>query len=561
VKPIHLLTGHPSARIVCAKLTDCAGVKATFGKTIPGWAKYVVTPAAEATPLAAKDILELCQRLHDSGMDFVRTPVCEVRLASAVGSPMARAATGPVATGKADGIAVAVTCHAAYMPLLPACLAAVEAQTLKPAEKYLALDGCELSRQQEYDLLAKGWQIRIGKWGSPNPGRQWALDATKCQWIWHVDADDAHRPEYLAGATGQMASPRVAIVHADRARTDGVVLQAPEGTDYWGMRRQNYVDTSSVWRVEVLRAAGGWRDLKRWDDWDCALRVTETGWQTARNPVPSLCTAHADGSNRNAMGNDFMFTWGRSVDVVCLLAGRTAFWSDWSDRAAGMEYPDRTHVWLCDNSQNPDYRANLLALACALSRRGVAATVLPLAERYANVDWLSRHQHVARLYSRVLSQTAGDLTVLWEDDVIPPGHDSLRNLLGQWHAAHVGGVCALYESRDRPGYACASLCKEFWGDCPPLADARGKVVKDCGFLPGGFAVYNTGCVKQALPLFISFPDGKHLMGWDGLMGLAVRRAGLRLDLVGTIECEHRWAEPTTPLHPEPVPEPAVAPSH
>lgn len=557
MKPLHILTADATAGVLCHELARL-GVKATWGPSPDPAAKYIAVPTAPVGPgqadrLTADDLLRCARNLHDSGAPSLLTSAFSIKLqaVSAAAPAAPRASTVPLRSARpavSSGspapagpvrVAIGVTCHAKYIPNLPDCLTALDRQTRPFDQKFLALDGCELSRQQDYDLRARGWQLHFGQWRSPNPGRQWALDTTDCEWIMFADADDVHDPAYIAGALTRIGDRKVGIVHADRDGSDGHRVATPEGMDYWGLRRHNYVDTSSLWRVHALREAGGWRDTTRWDDWDCAMRVTALGWHTARNPVSSRCTAHPDGSNRNATGHDVEHLWGRSFAVVSLLAGRGDCWLRWRQAAAGMTYPPGTHFYLCDNSHDPDFGIAVRGLALQLAREH-PVTVIPLPDPYDNVDWLSRHRHVAHLYNRILPRVTEDMVLFWEDDVIPPEPAALRRLAEHMNPDLVGGICALYETRDGPGRACASMNRDVWGNGPTMADARGHIIADCGFLPGGFAVYNNALVQAALPFAICFPRPGHLQGWDGQMGLTVRAAGFRLDLDGTVECQHLW---------------------
>lgn len=435
-------------------------------------------------------------------------------------------------------IAVGVVCHQQYIPSLPACLTALDVQTTAFNQKFLALDGCELSRQQEYDLRARGWQIRIGQWKSPNPGRQWALGMTDCEWIMFVDADDVHDPSYLAGALSFTGDPRVGIVYADRARTDGTAIQTPAVFDYWRLRLRNYIDTSSLWRTDALREAGGWKDTQRYDDWDCALRVTALGWSGAKNTVRSNCTVHPDHSNRNARYKDFFHKWNRTYGVVSLLAGRRGPWEDWKRIALNESFPPRTHWYLLDNSKDPVFGREVRELAAKLEEKGYTATVIADTRTMKGEKKEDKHRHVATLYNRVLPAVMEDLVLFWEDDVLPFTKEPIRTLVEHWDCWLAGGICALYESRDVKGRACVSMGREYWHDMPSMESVRGRMLIDVGHLPGGLALYNNALVQEALPFWVQFPGGR-TQGWDTQLSRTSRAAGQRLDLDGFVECEHR----------------------
>ena len=430
-------------------------------------------------------------------------------------------------------ITVAVQCHGAYLPYLPACLAAIDAQTCQPTARLLVLDRCDPPA-----WLPPNWTVIRRADGSPNPGRNAALDACQTEWIWFMDADDCAHPRYLAGAARCMGSRDVGIVHADLRYSDGRLHATPHGTDYWGLRLANYVSTESVWRTAALREAGGWRPTERWDDWTCALAVTRNGWHTARNDVPILVTVHP-GEHRNANTTDLPHKWLRSYGIVCLLAGRRDVWPDWRSAVLGQAVPPSTHWYLVDNSCSPEFGAGVLSLACELIARGEAVSIVQDSRTFERVDHYSSHRHVASLYNRVLPMVSEDACAFWEDDNLPREPDAFRRLVDHWDHNRVGGICALYETRNVPGHACAALAHDYWHNVPTLASCRGHITHGVGYLPGGFAIYNNALVRASLPYCVDFPGGK-ARGWDGRLSEAVRAARYRLDLDGLVECEHRF---------------------
>ena len=154
-------------------------------------------------------------------------------------------------------------------------------------------------------------------------------------------------------------------------------------------------------------------------------------------------------------------------------------------------------------------------------------------------DRYSRGRVVAHLYNRICTQVQSDVTVFWEDDNLPESPEALKVLVENWDIGRVGGICAVYESRNAPGRVCGTFNKDFWGTMPPLDAMKGKVTGGLGFMPGGFACYHTTFVKRALPFHVDYPEGK-ADGWDGKLSRAVRAAGMDLVLDGTIGCEHRF---------------------
>mgnify|MGYP007066208140 FL=1 len=96
----------------------------------------------------------------------------------------------------------------------------------------------------------------------------------------------------------------------------------------------------------------------------------------------------------------------------------------------------------------------------------------------------------------------------------------------------------MYRSRKSKDLVCGSTSTEFWHMSKSLDQCRGKVHQGWGLLPGGFALYQTALIRNALPFHVQFPNGK-MMGWDCALSKAAHAAGFRLDLDGLLECEHR----------------------
>jgi hypothetical protein len=435
-------------------------------------------------------------------------------------------------------IAAAVQCHTDYLPVLEKCIDAVEAQTYQAAEKYLVLDGCDLPDS----LRAKtsSWTVIKRSDGTPNPGRNAALHATNCDWIWYIDADDVPDKNYLEGAARLTGNSHVGIIVADLRYSGGARKETPDKTEYWGLRLSNYVSTESVWRTCALREAGGWQNTKKWDDWTCALNVTGLGWHTAKNSVPILVTEHGHNNHRNVPGpKEINHKWHRSYCVVSLLAGRTDIWADWSNAVLNMTYPAKTSFMFIDNSKNPEFAAKVQALVAALMAKGYNAQYLQDNTVSEERDRYSRHRVVAHLYNRACSRLKEDVTVFWEDDNIPVSNQALYDLVTHWDITRVGGICAVYESRNGIGKACGTYNHDFWGVMPPLAEMKGKISEGLGFIPGGFACYHTALVLQALPFHVDYPEGK-ADGWDGKLSRSVRSSGRLLVLDGTVDCEHRF---------------------
>jgi glycosyltransferase involved in cell wall biosynthesis len=433
-------------------------------------------------------------------------------------------------------LAVVVTCHAAYLPLLGKALASIDAQHGQ-AHKILCLDGCD------YDHAPCGWVVLRGDWGCPNPARNegWRnADARGCQWCVFWDADNVMPDGYLVAAKERAGavSPSVGILSPDVIRGQSgqsrFQVRQPERRDMWDGRAKSLSDTSSVWRIEALHQSGGFMSGNTMlDDYTLALAVTRLGWQV--EPL-RMAVWLEDGHTRSTHdGRGLADLWiNRTCHVVTLLAGRSDALRPWSAAVHAMELPPHTHITLVNDSQcrrfTRDVQAEATSLLMLPHVRSVRIIEAPEGER--PTTWREIHRRVAMLYNLALSGQTHDMVLLWEDDVIPKS-DALLNLhVGFTPFSRQAAVGAVYPARCNPAVAVASMHADRWGAMPLLGVVGdwiscGLSRKTVGMLGGGFTLWAGHYLMPALPLLTT-----RTLGWDGSLSKAVTELGgtLQLDL-------------------------------
>ena len=456
----------------------------------------------------------------------------------------------PARTGEAAlSLTVGVTCHAAYLDLLPRAIASIEAQTVAPCQKIVALDDCELP---EGLTLGDDWQVIAGQWHDANPARNEILASAGGSWITWVDADNEMPADYVVRLTevAAVAEGNVAILYGDLEIVDAdgqrrirTILRDA----YW--QHATFaapVDTSALWRVEALRQVGGWPTGVNVtnDDWGLSLQLRRSGWE-ARHAGEVISVRHNHAGERRAHRRArhperwLAQCWDSyHLDIVVLLAGRSEHWEAWSAALAAMELPPHSRLVVVDNSRSAKFGDQAV--------RKLRSTGLPLvwlqADDAPGPDELDRHRHVCRLYDRVVPHLTGDLVLTWEDDVLPPGPEAVRTLVGQllrqddWQ--RVGAVAATYEARPHPGHATVGGYegKRF----PPLSAVTPQV-HDVTWVPGGFTLWPRWNLHRVLPWRCTEPDGRTgFGGWDVTACTMLRARGLRVQLAGMLVCEHRF---------------------
>ncbi len=425
-------------------------------------------------------------------------------------------------------IAVVLTCHAEYLPYLRRAVDAIEAQTRPANELVVALDGCEAppwlrSRQR--------WYIIRGDYGNPNPMRNLGIQATASDWLVFSDADDTMHPAYLMGlhATIEACGPQVGIVNADIHTATGE-LQTPNATDYWALRRRNYVSSASGWRRGAVEEAGGWKDTQQYDDWTLALHVTALGYQTRRNPQPINVRVHRQ-PHRTDSCERLGHLLHRSYGVATVLTGRGDLLPIWQRQLSDAWWPEHTMLYILNAAGTRDQRFNCAAQQCAQR----------LLDRFQSVSYMQvpaplnaetgalRGNYVRALANRLLPLVNEDMLVTVGEDVgLPP--DAMRSLLqhygGDEALAVLGAVCrhehdesivAAWRDGGEPVYR------------ESLLDAGCLQVAALG---SGLTLWNNGYVRPCLPLHGTHWESTLCQDIAGMGGTVQLDCGVRCQRLG-----------------------------
>jgi hypothetical protein len=477
-----------------------------------------------------------------------------------------------------DDIAVVITCHQPHLRWLPEALASIERQVPAPAERLIVFDRCAPPT-----FIGQEWRCLSGDWGDPSPARNAAMEATTAPWLVFLDADNLAPVGYLSAVQSAIAAvrPKVGIIYPHIQRIDETgkpldLWRVPDW-DYWGMRAQNCVDTSSAWRRDALELVGGWPvgDSGSHEDYALALLVTAAGWGAARLDGPAIVKrahpseqsdrSHRDGALRTGIWH------ARSLAIVTLLAGREQTLEAWPRFLLTAELPPRTSLYVLDNSGDPAFTRRVLQLGEHVTeQRGLghfdfAPAGQPYRRHPTEPDLTrQRHFHVARLYTTVLPRVTEDLVLTLEDDVEPP--PNAVRLLGEeiGYAAHgnVGAVASAYSTAVAQGALCAGWGSNTWGPSVNWQELTDEPI-DVGFVGGGCTVWANWALRSC-PAHVEWD---HTLGWDAVLCMELRLRGFRVRLHGGVRSHHRVGDRVqdTPsrstVGPRPVPPRALVGPH
>lgn len=433
-------------------------------------------------------------------------------------------------------LAVVVTCHAAYLSLLPQAIASIGRQNPQPKEKILVLDGC--------DAGASGWKVLKGDWHRPNPARNLGFQNCTMPWVVFWDADDLMPDGYLVAVQEGIstAARRAAILYPPLCRSDDGVSGTGKRTpfDYWSLRQWNYIGTQSAWKREAVLEVGGWDEMiPNRDDWNLAVRITAAGWNAEPISQTVVLRRHELGhrweNKRDGLEDASWRT--RTLGIVTLLSGRSDCLEPWLNWIEHADLPPDSSLYVCNNCADPAYHETLVQQLARARFRNVTVLRREGCLTHLARTQIERHQKVASLYNDVLRRVKEDLVLTLEEDTLPP-LDAVRKLhkLMAWFDP-IGAVAAVYALPQDPAKVCGSICKDYWKSDQSLRDFP-DTLQEAGFIPGGCTLFANWILRRCLPLRARQENGA-LIGWDSLVSLAMRQAGYKLYLHGGVRCEHR----------------------
>ncbi len=440
-------------------------------------------------------------------------------------------------------LALIITCHEAYVPLLPAAVAGWDAQRALFTELIVVLDGVKSEVK-----LPQGWRAVRGGWGNANLARNAALGTTAADWIIHWDADNSPPPDYAAKAHAaiQIAGRRVGVL-APLVRTVDSTTILNEPVMWGAVDAAAYfcVDTASVWRREAMLHAGGWNGAStRLDDWCLAKDMVARGWVIKwLRDVVVMQEDHEERMTRTNSAEESAFLT-RRVGIVALMSGRMDVTARWYEALKKLTLPERVGLTLMLPADRPGMKsevwARLGALAETMERVTLLTAVRPVmtSSKGPRPDFTNLHRVVGGLYAQAIEATPEEVILTWEDDVFPDQPDALARLLGELMPSRgIAAVAAAYPSRHRPDLVCVARDSGNWTQLPKWEDLTEEVTA-VGCLAGGFTVWMRAALQQCPILGPEVGDNGSLLGWDGAVSRALVRAKWKLRLHEAVRCEH-----------------------
>jgi hypothetical protein len=446
-------------------------------------------------------------------------------------------------------IAIILTCHEPYLKYLPEAMKSINRQAPGAAECVVACDGC-----RPPPLPDDRWRMIQGDWRHPSLARNAGLALTTSPWVIFWDADNVMTDGYVGAAQQGITNATVStgIIYPDIYFCDEHL--APQSLwimpqwDYWEMRRQNCVDTASVWRRDAIEMAGGWSlRAGAFEDHALALDLTALGWKAAKLAGPPvMMRVHFDGriQEQSREGKSAHASWeARTLAIVTLLAGRSRSFDCWKTFLLNGELPPKTALYVVDNSGDSEFcrrafdECQRIATERSLTHLDFVSVGRPYrgdpAEGYLTRE---RHQHVARLYASVLPRVTEDTLMTLEDDIEAPLNAARRlgEEIGYGSAARIGAVAATYAMPHNESQVCVGDGRDYgWGSTMRWEDVPDGPI-DVGCVGGGCTVWANWALRS-VPVYLRW---QQLLGWDAVACTEMRRSGYQVRLHGGVRCHH-----------------------
>lgn len=170
------------------------------------------------------------------------------------------------------------------------------------------------------------------------------------------------------------------------------------------------------------------------------------------------------------------------------------------------------------------------------------------AEDDMNLVETNRHAHVARTYSKFLSQLVDSYDyILTVEDDMEPTQDGLVLLYEHIKTLEdnnikAASVAGYYPQKMDPNTACISLQPKVWGKIPKIKNVKPRLFK-VEMQGGGFTLYDTRAIKKVLPyrlVFKTLNGNFYMTGWDGYIGEEWSKLGWKQYCDGSILCKHHF---------------------
>ncbi|MDR3639057.1 MAG: glycosyltransferase family 2 protein [Isosphaeraceae bacterium] len=311
----------------------------------------------------------------------------------------------------------------------------------------------------------------------PHDAKRAGFNATNCEVLVWLDADDVLPPDYLERGLPLFQDRRVGIVYSDVQEFGETshLCQFPDTFDPDQVDRKNCMHNGSiVSRMAILisQALDHSPGVLTHDDWRLWRRVVGAGFRAAKQPAVYRYRRHPGQLSQVSVDASYYDRAGladETITVFVPLSGRDAAWEShlrpWLDT---QQWPrDQVRLVLADTSQRDDFHAKIRTWAfesgypdLRLYKQAVGAEGLNGRPR-PNDGGVEVNLAMRRIYARMARELATPYVLVIEDDHRPPA-DAIEKLLRAMDP-DTAAVSGIYRGRSAAGeYVC-------WSQADPSA--------------------------------------------------------------------------------------------
>lgn len=295
--------------------------------------------------------------------------------------------------------------------------------------------------------------------------------ASSGDYLVFLDGDDIMPANYIEEHLKAMRDDTPFVYGPAQAFGDfSIFWDAPEwaGSDIW---RNNFVNTSAMWRRKVFELAGRWREgIKTMWDWDLALRGSRLGVPRRSNATLKYRQHAASWSaNNREKTHDQQEAFmpevrklNARVAVGSIISGRIpklfpAWMSAVAQATRLLDNSSNPELVLLDNSNDPDFRITLEKEVSRYWSTFQTIKIIPLEERVSHNHQSEeeRRDAVSRFMAHACNQLrthmGGEIHWIIEDDIMVPiqaGADLMQALVSGWTPPNAVSGC--YHNRHIP---------------------------------------------------------------------------------------------------------------
>ncbi|QDT86428.1 glycosyltransferase family 2 protein [Gimesia chilikensis] len=295
--------------------------------------------------------------------------------------------------------------------------------------------------------------------------------ASSGDYLVFLDGDDIMPPNYIEEHLKVMRDDTPFVYGPAQAFGDfSIFWDAPEweGSDIW---RNNFVNTSAMWRRKVFEVAGRWREgIKTMWDWDLALRGSRLGVPRRSNATLKYRQHAASWSaNNREKTHDQQEAFmpevrklNARVAVGSIISGRISkLFPAWMSAVAQatrlLDNSSKPELVLLDNSNDPDFRITIEKEVSRYWSTFQTIRIIPLEHRVSHncQSEEERRDAVSRFMAHACNQLRthmdGEIHWIIEDDIMVPiqaGADLMQALVSGWTPPNAVSGC--YHNRHIP---------------------------------------------------------------------------------------------------------------